>query len=141
LGLCTADCGVVGKPCCSVGGPCPNGGECVDGMCGAFPGGDPCLGGSEPHFMYVINGECDAIEVVFVTNTLEEAEQCRQAYVTAAQPNQEICPLDQLPEQHSVCAINQPPPQPYQLWSCSTAQLQTCETYLCENCTWTDGSC
>ena len=103
---------------------------------------DSCLSGSTKYVMYIITGDCAYVEVLFYTNTKEEAEACRQQYVNIALPTEEICPLDQAPALTDVCAMSDfPPGSGYQLWNCSAAQLQTCEQYWCSNCTWTPGNC
>jgi hypothetical protein len=141
LGECTTDCGIVGMPCCPGFDECPTGGQCVSGMCEADPV-DSCLNGSTKHVMTIITGDCTSVDVIFYTNTVEEAESCRQHYVDIALPTEEICLLDQEPELTNVCASSAvPPDSPYQLWNCSAAQLQTCEQYWCSNCTWTTGDC
>jgi hypothetical protein len=137
---CTTSCGIVGMPCCPGLDECPTGGQCVSGMCEADPQ-DTCLNGSTKHVMYIITGDCAYVEVIFYTNTAEEAESCRQQYVNIALPTEEICQLDQEPELSTVCASGVPPASQYQLWNCSAAQLQTCEQYWCSNCTWSPGDC
>ena len=141
LGKCTTSCGIAGMPCCPGFNECPAGGQCVDGMCEADPA-DSCLSGSTKYVTYIITGDCSYVEVIFFTNTKEEAEACRQQYVNIALPTEEICPLNQEPELTNVCATSDfPPGVGYQLWNCSAAQLQTCEQQWCSNCTWTPGNC
>jgi hypothetical protein len=139
------------------GGACDDDLTCVDGTCiscddpeaagldachepdPAEP--DPCLGGSTKHLLYVIDGGCGATELIFYTNTPEEAEACRDQYVAAAFANEEVCDLDEVPELTTVCQLGGFGSSTMQLWNCSANQLQSCETYWCPDCTYTPGDC
>lgn len=143
LGTCTTTCGSPGLACCDYD-TCPNGGECVSGTCSGTPNppNTDCLSGPEKHLMYVIGGDCSYAQVIFYVNNLAEAEACRDAYVAAAAPTEEVCALDQIPEYNKFCATsNVPPAISHDLNYCSDAQLQTCEQYWCSNCSWSPGDC
>ncbi len=92
--------------------------------------------------MYYITPDCAKHGVLFYVNNLAEAEACRDAYVAAAAPNQEVCGLVQ-PTLTEVCSSH-----PingncgYQFWNCSPAQITNCEQDFCAiDCTWTESAC
>lgn len=140
-GACSNDCGAIGLACCA--GTCPTSGNCVGGTCQAVAT-DACLNGSETHVVRVIPNLCNAkLEVVFKTDTLEQAEACRLELVAAAKPGEEVCPLDATPTDTTACAVSKyPPSQTHYFLHCSAEQLASCEQNSCDNCIgWTEGAC
>ena len=112
-------------------------------MCTGTPAGTgDCLSGSTKYLMYVILADCSYVEVIFYTNSLAEAEACRQEYVNVALATEEICALDQQPDLTNVCSthyINGNSGS--QFWNCSAAQIQNCEAYFCSDCSWATADC
>ena len=133
LGTCTGACGLNGLACCA-DGTCPGGGQCNES--GVCEGGssDSCFSGSVAHFIYVIDSLCAAYEVVFLTDTVAEAEACRQQYADAAKYGEEVGKLDTPYSSTDVCKDGWGPMTLYHL---SQEQLELCEANWCSNCTWT----
>jgi hypothetical protein len=110
-------------------------------MCEA-PVTNPCFDGAFPHTVYKVLSDCQVIEVTLSTDTVQEAEDCRQLLVAELELGQEICPLDEAPPFTQVCKeFNGGYDQLY-FQTCSSAQLAICEQQNCEvDCMWTEGEC
>jgi hypothetical protein len=133
VGTCQGSCGLDGLPCCA-DGTCPGGGQCNDsGVC-AGGSSESCVSGSTPHVVYVIDGTCTAYEVDFLTDTVAEAEVCRQQLVDAAKFDEEVGPLDTPYGSTDVCKDGW---GPYTFHHFSQDQLAKCEANWCSNCDWT----
>jgi hypothetical protein len=134
------DCGSIGLACC-FDDTCPGGGACVSGMCEGA-GGDPCQSGKYPHTVNVIAPDCSTSQVTFMTDTSEQAEQCRQKLVAQAGSGEEVCSLDTKPNETAVCKTSINGADQLYLWNCSDQQLALCEAFFCVNgCSWTTGTC
>lgn len=145
-GVCQNDCGLPGLPCCEseMGGYCPGGTVCdpVTDLCEGDVS-NACLSGSTPYSVWVVDGSCNAFEVVFLVDSEEEAETCRQALLAAALPTEEVCLVGQVPEYTTVCREGPILDETLHLPTCTEAQLQTCMSFQCigPECTWHAGAC
>lgn len=145
-GVCQKDCGLPGLPCCpsDIGGYCPGGTTCdqVTDTCEGDPA-DPCTSGSLPYSVWIVDGSCQAIEVVFLVDSAEQAEACRQGLVDVALPTEEICALGQVPDDTEVCRHGMTLDEQLYLPNCGSAQLEVCMAAQCAapECTWDTGSC
>jgi hypothetical protein len=141
LGVCQKDCGAIGQECCD--GECPGTPLCnSDNVCEGTVS-DPCFAGDTLYPVIVITGLCAASEPIpFMTNTPEEAEDCRQQLVDAANPDEEVCAIGQAPDFSAVCDTTQEFGGA-DLWHCSAEQLTTCQANLCGDgdCNWISGEC
>lgn len=132
LGNCTGDCGYNGEACC-LDDTCPGGGDCGgDGLCFGPPD-DPCFSGSTMHTVEVIDEHCEKHTVTLWTDTLEQAEACRQKLVGEAHVDAEVCPLDTAPTATSLCKDGF---GPLVLETCSSQQLEVCQNAWCFACEW-----
>lgn len=145
--VCQNDCGLPGLPCCdsAFGDYCPIG-ECdpQSSMCeGTTSSSDACQGGSTPYSVWIVDGNCVALEVLFMVDTYAEAEACRQALVDVALPTEQICALGQEPEDTPVCKHGMTLDEPLYIPNCGPAQLELCMAAQCpeSSCTWTQGDC
>lgn len=139
-GTCSGDCGSIGLACCS-DETCPGGGACVDGMCKG-DSGDPCQSGKQAHTINVIEPDCSTFQVTFMTDTPEQAEECRQKLAAQAGPGEEVCSLDTKPNDTAVCKFSINGADQLYLWNCSDQQLALCEAFFCvDGCSWSTGTC
>ena len=146
--VCQGDCGLPGKACCPdafSGGTCNGGGACnfASGVCDGAPS-DPCFSGKQAFAVAVLDSQCSSMEVIFMTDTLEQAETCRQKQlVDGAAPGTEVCAIGVTPTDTTVCKSSSSNGNAsLQIPNCSDSQLALCEANDClDGCTWSAGSC
>jgi len=134
---CTTSCGFVGADCCE--GTCPAGGVCIEGACEPSQGvPDPC-GGSELHFVYVVDEFQCGTERKFWADP-EAVQACADEQLAAFPAGWPLGPVDVNPCDW-VCQYSDPPEPTgtsVQVCAFSAEAFEACSLSKCTDCSFTD---